>query len=72
MDKEAQEKILAEFIQQHNHGATIFNSKEMAKGIIELGYRKIEGNPPLLSVSPQGREASGAQRDSDIKWIRGL
>lgn len=48
---DTQEKISAEFIQQHNHGAALLNSTEMAKGILELGYLKLsEGEPPLLRM----------------------
>ena len=81
MDKEVREKIARIIASTHSTfderwapatADEFYNeADEVLKALEELGYRKLEGELPLASVSPQGKKGAQAQRDSDIKWIRG-
>ncbi len=79
MSKEAQIKELAEEVGKYHIGCNL--PKECyaecdicaAEALYELGYRKMEGEPPLLEPS-LARDTFGNmkdQRDADIKWMRG-
>ena len=71
-------------------GVDLNKSQELAKtilkAIIELGYRKLSGEPPMLEIpkafdfveTDAGAYVEGygdgatAQREADIKWMEGV
>ena len=87
MDKEAQLNLIAHILESYFHTGNVSLNLDTANVLYNYGYRKLpEGEPPLLSdeaIKKLGwgwmlnydyelKDVLQAQRDSDIKWMRGL